>query len=117
MSEEKEYFNDFPEIPGITVIPWFLWAAIIVLAIFATGALAAPMAQTATADGATIVLFDEPCKLKEVTNLKYRATWKEKGKTFEGCYAVHPFGVVVAYFNDGAVALMPIDSFQKVQGA
>jgi hypothetical protein len=88
---------------------------LIVLVGLATNAAAAPMAQTVS-DGATIVLTDEPCKLKQVTNLKYRATWSEKGKVFEGCYAVHPYGVVVGYFSDGAVALIPLDAFAKVTG-
>ena len=99
------------------VIAWLGVLCLIVLIGLATDAYAGPMAQTVTNDGAKIVLTDEPCALKEVTNLKYRATWTEKGKVFQGCYAVHPFGVVVAYFTDGAVALMPIDAFTKVTGA
>jgi hypothetical protein len=86
-----------------------------IVLILNANAYGAPMAQTVS-DGATIVLTDEPCKLKQVTNLKYRATWSEKGKVFEGCYAVHPYGVVVGYFSDGAVALIPLDAFAKVTG-
>lgn len=89
----------------------------IVLVGIAPNAYAGPVAQTVTEDGAKIVLTDDPCKMKEVSNLKYRATWTEKGKVFEGCYAVHPYGVIVTYFSDGAVALMPMDAFTKVSGA
>ena len=93
------------------------FVCLIVLVGVATNAHAAPMAQTVTAEGARIVVTDEACQLKEVTNLKYRAVWHEKGKTFEGCYAVHPYGLVVAYFDDKTVAVMPLDAFVKVTGA
>ena len=98
------------------LIAWLGVVCLIVLVGLATNAYAAPQAQ-AVADGATIILTDEPCKLKEVTNLKFRATWSEKGKKYEGCYAVHPYGLIVAYFSDGAVAIMPMDAFTKVNGA
>lgn len=78
---------------------------------------AGPVAEAA-ADGAKVTLTDEDCKLKDkVTNLPKRATWKEKGKTFEGCFGVHPGGVVMAYFSDGSVVIIPVQMFTAVSGA
>jgi hypothetical protein len=78
-------------------------------------ALAASIAVTTQGD-AKITLFDEPCKLRAVSNLKMRAVWVEKGKTFEGCFGVHPGGVVLAYFDDGSVVIMPVQDFAAVTG-
>jgi hypothetical protein len=33
MSEEKEWFNDFPKIPRLTILPWLLWALILGISI------------------------------------------------------------------------------------
>lgn len=99
------------------VIAFLGVVCLVVLVGLATNAYAGPMAQTIADDGAKIVLTDEPCQLKAISNLKYRATWTEKnGKLHEGCYAVHPYGVIVAYFSDKTVALMPLDVFTKVTG-
>ena len=67
--------------------------------------------------GVVITLFNEPCRLDAVTNLPYRITWEEKGKTVEGCFAPREdAGVVVGYFADKTVALMPVQMFVKVTG-
>lgn len=81
-----------------------------------TKAHADVMAQTVTEDGQKIVLTNEPCKLEAVTNLKHRATWHEKGKVYEGCYGVHPAGVVLGYFADKTVVMIPVQVFTKVTG-
>ena len=63
------------------------------------------------------MLTDEPCTLKAVENLKHRSVWHEKGKRFEGCWAPHPgVGLVVSYWSDKTVAIIPIDAFVKVTG-
>jgi hypothetical protein len=79
-------------------------------------AYAAPVA-TATSEGAVITLFDEPCALTEVSNLPMRATWTDKGQTWEGCFSVHPQGIVILYFSgDKTVAIAPRSAFQRVTG-
>jgi hypothetical protein len=91
--------------------------AALVLVVAATGAYAAPLYE-AKDDKLLIVLTDEPCNLPEVANLKHRATWTEKGKTFQGCYAIHPaVPFVLAYFEDKTVVLFPAEVFQRVPGA
>lgn len=68
--------------------------------------------------GVKIVVYDEPCKLTEVSNLPYRATWEENGKVTEGCIAPRPdAGVAVGYFADKTVALMPLQMFKRLVGA
>lgn len=68
--------------------------------------------------GVTITVFNEPCKLDAVTNLPFRATWEENGKVTEGCVAPRPdAGVVVGYFSDKTIALMPIQMFKRLVGA
>lgn len=81
-----------------------------------TKAHALPIAQTVTQDGQKIVLTDEECRLDAVKNLKHRATWTENGKVYEGCYGVHPAGVVLGYFADKTVVMIPVQTFTQVIG-
>lgn len=81
-----------------------------------TKANALPIAQTVTQDGQKIVLTDEECRLDAVKNLKHRATWTENGKVYEGCYWVHPAGVVLGYFADKTVVMIPVQTFTQVIG-
>jgi len=98
----------------IARIAWWLWALAVVAIIAAPLALAAPVA-VADGSGVKITLFDEACRLDTVSNFKFRATWEEGGKLFEGCYGGN-YGVIVAYFSDKTVAIMPLQAFVKVQG-
>lgn len=82
-----------------------------------TNAHAAPIYKAEDAE-MRIVLTDEDCKLTNVvTNLPKRATWVDKNGKYEGCYAIHDIGIVVAYFSDKTVAILPAYIFQKVAGA
>lgn len=71
-----------------------------------------------SADDVTILLYREPCKLTaSVSNLPHRATWAEKGKTYEGCFGTTPFGVLSFYFDgDKTVATIPTHVFQPAKG-
>ena len=114
---EKEYDHDFPKIPGLTVIPWLVWAVIIVLAIWATKAYSEPVMQTSEG-GVTLQLWTDACELqKDIQNLPYKATWHENGKVIKGCWGARPdVGVVVFYFADKTVGMAPIQAFTKVVG-
>jgi len=118
MDDKEHYWHDFPHLPRLTVLPWLIWAFIIVAVIWATGAFAAPLYK-GEGSGITVVLTDEPCRLAAVTNLKHRATWTDKeGKVFEGCWSQHPeFPIVIAYFDDKTVAIFPVEIFERVRGA
>lgn len=65
--------------------------------------------------GAIVTLHSEPCALKEVINLKHRATWIEKGKVSEGCWGARE-GIVLMYFDDKTVAIAPAQAFERVTG-
>jgi hypothetical protein len=61
------------------------------------------------------VVYTEDCAVKEVANLPKRATWTEKGKTYEGCAGMSPLGLVMFYFReDRSVAVVPASQFVKV---
>lgn len=73
---------------------------------------AAPVAEVAQ-NGVAVRLFREPCTLAgAVSNLPYRATWEQGGRTFEGCYTVQHGTVVVAYFDDRSVVAIPLSLFR-----
>ena len=117
MSQEKEYFARFPKL----MVPSPIWAVvfglILAVALYAGKALSSP--RFVATDGTTsITLHDEPCELKEVvTNLPYKATWTENGKSFEGCWGSWVNDQrVLAYFTDKTVALIPFNALAKVQG-
>lgn len=118
MSQDKEWFCDFPKMPKLTVLPWLVWAAIIVSVIWATKAYAEPVLK-ATVEDVSVFLWTDECALKgQIKNLPYKATWQEKGKTFQGCWGARPdIGVVIFYFEDKTMGLAPIQAFEKVAGA
>ena len=92
------------------------WIVVLVFLTCWPAALLAAPHYAMEADGARIVLTDEPCKL-DVENLKFRATWTEKGKTFEGCWGARvDTGVILGYFSDKTVVALPIQAFTKVSG-
>lgn len=116
MSADKEYFHDFPQLPRLTVIPWLIWALLILTVIWATNAYAGPILK-GEAEGITVTIYEEACQLKEVTNLPKRATWTEKGKTFEGCVGAHPqFPILMGYFSDKTMVVLPVQMFTRVSG-
>lgn len=103
-----------------TVSPyWFIAFLIFVIGtvLYAAKVSAEPL-FSATAEGATITLTNEPCNVPAISNLPFRAVWVEKDKTYEGCFGVRQdIGLVLAYFDDKTVALIPMQVFRKVVGA
>ncbi len=100
--------TEFPKLPWWVVLLVFLtcWPA----AVFSQ-----PMVK-ANVQGIEITVYSEDCALKDVVaNLPKRATWVEKGKTFEGCAGATPFGVLLFYFKeDRSVAAVPVEHFAQV---
>lgn len=70
----------------------------------------------ATKDQVSVILTNEPCRLKEVKNLPYRAIWREPNGEVEGCFSVFPGPSVGVYFEDKTVAVIPAMEFKKVTG-
>lgn len=71
-------------------------------------------------EGITISLHDTECKSKGVKNLPYRAVWDEtngkKSIKVEGCYGVAGGQIVMMFFDDKTVAVLPTQLFQKATG-
>jgi hypothetical protein len=89
-----------------------LLAVVAALMLAALPTQAAPVAAV-TQDGITVTLYDEPCALEAVANLCYRATWHDpKRGHFEGCYTVQHHTIVVLYFDDRTVVVLPLQIFQ-----
>ena len=99
----------------------FLGALCLVLlvciaATWPTNAHSAPRFQV-TQEGVKVVLHDDKCAVGAVVNLPYKATWEEKGKVFQGCWGARPdAGLVVLYFDDKSVGIIPISELTAVQG-
>ena len=74
-------------------------------------AIAAPV-YIATDGNVVITLTDEKCTLP--IKLPYRATWVEKGKVSEGCFGVDR-GVVVFYWSDTSLGLIPTSEFKPAK--
>ena len=122
MDEKEHSWHDFSDLPrSLTIIPWLVWSLVVLVVIialsYASQVKAGPIAQ-AESQGIVITVYKEPCKLPAVSNLPVRATWLENGKTYEGCAASNPqLGVVVFYFDDKTVAVVPLQIFVPMTGA
>lgn len=91
--------------------------AVLFLVFIASQAKAKAVASLQDNQGIVITLFDDPCKLtKHVTNLPYRATWTENGKTSEGCAGVRGPVVVLFFESDKTVGVIPSQAFSPVSG-
>lgn len=93
----------------------FLALALVLLPL---GLYAGPVAMM-EGKGLSVTLYHpEKCQLEAVSNLPFRATWTENGKTFEGCFTIDgQLGIVRMYFEDKSVVAIPVQLFQRVTGA
>ena len=96
---------------------WFTWflafVFFIVFGLFLE-AHAAVIGQAKIKD-VVISITNEPCNMTDVVAMPYRATWLENGKTFEGCAAGHPSGLIILYFRqDKSIALVPAQLFEPL---
>jgi hypothetical protein len=91
----------------------------ILLSLCASSAFAAEPVYQVQGGDIKVLLYKEPCALKSsVSNLPYRATWEEKGKKFEGCFGVDAeMGLVITYFSDKSVVVLPLSALVKVRSA
>jgi hypothetical protein len=94
---------------------WFLAIVFFIVLGLALQAHAKPT-HIAQEGGVTITLHDDKCALSAVSTLPLRVTWKENGKSFEGCIGQHPAGVLILYFTDGSIVLMSPQMFSRVTG-
>lgn len=101
-----------------TVFPLPAWVVLLATLLFGcpSSLSAEPLFRVTTPDGVVITLHKDKCEMREVSNLPRSATWDEKGKTFKGCWGVSNLGVVMLYFSDKTVAVVPASAFEKVIG-
>lgn len=101
-----------------TLFPLFFWFLIALATFGVLRKAAADPFIAAENGGVRIVVHSEKCQLKTVENLPKRATWTEKGKTTEGCAGyVQEMEVVLFYWADRTVSVLPAPVFTKVVGA
>lgn len=87
------------------------WFPLLVLFVLCASIVyAKPVARLAQGD-LVVTLYDEPCKMD--VQLQFRAVWKDKEKTYEGCWGVNQ-GIVVAMFSDKSIAIFPGQAFQPL---
>lgn len=67
--------------------------------------------------GVVVTLTDDACELKDVSNLPYKATWEEKGQTYQGCWGIaFDKERVNLFFTDKSVVSFHPAMFKKVTG-
>lgn len=86
----------------------------VLIAAVIVGSVRAEPKAVATTDKVTVTLYDEPCAIPAVKNLPFRATWKEGGSTFEGCFTISG-GLVMGYFDDRTVVGIDGRAFKKLE--
>jgi hypothetical protein len=95
----------------------YLRAAVLVGLLFGVSycAYGEPAYETSH-EGVRIVLHDDKCTLKEVSNLPRKVVWHENGKEIVGCWGARPdAGLVLMYFSaDKTVGIATMSSFRKV---
>ena len=109
-----------PEPLLLQIVGWLAAvAALAVIVYILVGCAPAHAAAVfqASDDKVRVVLFDEPCDLPAITNLPLRAEWIEGGNTLQGCWAQHPYGIVIAYWSDLTITLTPMRVFRRVISA
>lgn len=72
-----------------------------------------PKAVANGATGQSVTLHDEPCAVPVAKNLQFRAVWKDRDASYEGCFTIQN-GIVVAYFDDRTVVAIPAQYFKTL---
>lgn len=98
----------------LKVLTAIVIGALLALIIYISDARAGPLYQ-ASEGSVRVTLYSEECTLPAIMNLPYRAEWVENDKAVQGCWALHPAGVIVGYFADRTVVIFAASAFQKVR--
>lgn len=103
------------------ILPKWMWVVLIVAALAATlyaGKVFGKPIYEADNGEVKVTLFDDPCELTDqIKNLRYKATWTEKGQVFRGCWSPIPqLKMIHVYFEDKTVGLIPVNALQQVHG-
>jgi hypothetical protein len=100
-----------------SVMTWFLAFLLAVFMIALTTIAQAKPLFVIELDDTTITFTDEPCALKAVGNLPYRAYRTQDGKVYEGCAGMNVFKHVLIYFvEDRSFVSLPGSMLKKLTG-
>lgn len=105
------------------IVPRVLAVLIVMagLALWAGHAFAYPISIASAGNGQVVItVYSEDCQLTDVVaNLPNRATWEQRGKTFEGCVGVQPAAEMAMFYfkDDKSVAVVPLQAFVRVVGS
>lgn len=88
---------------------------LLVLLLLLSGPAKAAAVATASQGDVTITLYDDKCALPAVSNLPFRATWRDATGLHDGCFDVAN-GLVLAYFADKTVVAIPARVFKLTVG-
>lgn len=96
--------------------PLYLLIAFVAGVALYASSVHAEVFAVANIEGVKISLHNEKCTLTEVSNLPFKATWEEKGKTYQGCWGLNGNLVAAFFKEDKTVAVIPAAAFTKVMG-
>ena len=125
MAQETEWFQEQNSDESrrerahlrVWVVRVLVAIALLVLVAWATKAYSEAIYEAVDVD-VRVVLYNDPCELKVVSNLKHKAIWQEKGKTYQGCWGARPdINHIMFFFDDGSVGLIPVNALSPVRGA
>jgi hypothetical protein len=92
------------------------WVVIFAYLVSWPAAVSAKAVFAAEVGTVNIVLHDEPCELKMVSNLPYKSTWHQDGKQFHGCWGVMGEHVGAYFVEDMSFAIIPVSVFKRLVG-
>jgi parallel beta-helix repeat protein len=121
VDERRKRMARLPPMPNLTVLPWLVWGVIV-------GLVIAALFYSVQAARRPAVQHDSRWRHHHAHGRALRGCGDHEpavpgdvgreGQAFEGCWAPHrELQVVIAYFDDKTVALIPIQAFVKVVGA
>ena len=139
MDDKEHSWHDFPPMPRMTIVPWLIWAFVIVTVIWATKALAQNIVHTYEEKGKVAVqLLNAPCTDEFSLMLLSQAPQymeRAKGLTSQWLHTddgkMHPYGgcwveipksetgsedVFFLMFADGQRIVVPKTTFTKKPG-
>lgn len=93
---------------------WFIILLLLILAVAWNYAVAAPIARASDKD-VVIVLYEDKCTL-DVIGLPQRAQWSQGGKSWEGCFDLRRDTLILIYFEDKSIVIIPAGFFRPHGG-
>jgi hypothetical protein len=108
MNEEQEQ----------TILPLPFWAVLLIVIFCWPSIVLSEPRFRGEGQGIVVTLYDDKCELDNVTNLPFKATWQENGKTTEGCWSIafDRERINTFFVDDKSVVSFPPSMFTKLTG-